>query len=387
MAPVGYGAGMAEPFKNLFNVALIEAMAAHLARVWPEFDGAGFIAMAADNLDQLELKQRSHRIYRALRRFLPGDFPRAAGIMRAALHPAEDDDLGTGVSDQDGLRGWAIMPMTEYIGLHGLDHFELSMALFKDMTKRHSVEFAIRHFLLAEPERVLAVLRGWCADPNRHVRRLVSEGTRPRLPWAMRLPTFIDDPAPVISLLEVLKGDAEEYVRRSVANNLNDISKDHADLVADLARRWLRGADRDRTRMVRHACRSLIKQGHEGALKALGYGPPKVEIEQFTVTTPKVIFGAALEFEATVRSRADYEQALIVDYIVHHRKAGGATTPKVFKWKTVRLAARGKLGLARKHAIRPITTRVYYPGGHFVEIQINGIALGRLPFELVMEPE
>jgi 3-methyladenine DNA glycosylase AlkC len=375
---------MAEPFKNLFNEKIIIAMGGHLAKAWPEFDRAAFAAMAAKNFADLELKERSDQITEALAAYLPDDFEKAASIMLASLAPDDGGDVASAEVNGRGIEGWAVMPMTHYVGLHGLEHFDLSMTLLKEMTKRSSSEFGIRFFLLAQPERTLSVLETWLDDPNTHVRRLISEGTRPRLPWAMRLPAFVEDPAPILPLLEALKDDREEYVRRSVANNLNDIAKDHPDVVARLAGQWLKGAGKNRQRLVRHACRTLIKQGHRETLKALGYGPPRVALEKLSISTPRVTFGAALEFELRLTSTADRPQPLIVDYAIHHRKASGGTSPKVFKWKTTTLAPLATLRAKRKHAIKKITTRVYYPGTHRVEVLVNGVSLGSEEFELIM---
>ncbi len=375
---------MAEPFKNLLNEKIIIAMGGHLAKAWPEFDRGAFTTMATENLDDLELKERSTQITEALIAFLPDDFARAADIMLASLAPDDGGDTASAEVNGRGIQGWAVMPLTHYVGLQGLGHFDLSMMLLKEMTKRSSSEFGIRFFLLAEPERTLAVLESWLDDANYHVRRLISEGTRPRLPWAMRLPAFMENPAPILPLLEALKDDDEEYVRRSVANNLNDIAKDHPDLVARIAGQWLKGADRNRRRLIRHACRTLIKQGHQGTLKALGYGPPRVELEKLRISTPRVAFGAALEFELRLTSTANRAQALVVDYAIHHRKANGSTTAKVFKWKTTTLAPGAALRAKRKHAIRKITTRVYYPGRHRLEIFVNGVSFGIEDFELIM---
>lgn len=375
---------MPEPFKNLLNEKIIIGMGGHLAKAWPEFDSAAFAARATKNLDDLELKERSAQITEALSAFLPDDFERAALIMLASLAPDDGGDIGSAEVNCRGIEGWAVMPMTHYVGLRGLQHFDLSMMLLKEMTKRSSSEFGIRFFLLAEPERTLSVLKTWVDDPNYNVRRLISEGTRPRLPWAMRLPAFMEDPAPILPLLEALKDDGEEYVRRSVANNLNDIAKDHPDIVARIAGQWLKGADKSRKRLIRHACRTLIKQGHQGTLKALGYGPPCIELEKLGIFTPRVPFGAALEFELWLASTANYAQPLIIDYAIHHRKASGSTTPKIFKWKTTTLAPLETLRAKRKHAIKKITTRVYYPGSHLLEIFVNGVSIGREDFELVM---
>jgi 3-methyladenine DNA glycosylase AlkC len=375
---------MPEPFKNMFNRTIIVGMGEHFSRAWPEFDLAAFVKMASQNLDTLELKERSAQITGAMAAYLPGNFAHAAEIMLASLGPDSGAGIGSAELGSQGIAGWPIMPMSHYVGLYGLQSFELSMALFREMTKRFSSEFGIRFFLLEEPEQTLSVLETWTRDPSHHVRRLVSEGTRPRLPWAMRLPAFIEDPSPVLSLLEVLKDDADEYVRRSVANNLNDIAKDHPDLVAQIAERWLKGAGKERARLVRHACRTLIKQGHQGTLRALGYGPPRIDLKRLELLNSRVLFGGELEFKLCLVSTSDRPQPMIIDYAIHHRKANGATTPKVFKWKNTTLGPLTTLSAQRKHAFRKITTRVYYPGTHILEILVNGISLGSRDFELVM---
>ena len=378
---------MSEPFKSFFNRELIAAMAGHLARTSgecgaPPFDGAGFQAAAGRDLDSLELKERSAQIAEALSDHLPEHFPTAGEVLRLSLHPDEGAEPSDADLDAHGIRGWGVMPMTQYVARRGLDNFELALDLLKAMTKRSSSEFAIRSFLLADQERTLVTMDSWARDSNHHVRRLVSEGTRPRLPWAERLPALVEDPSPILPFLEALKDDPSEYVRRSVANNLNDIAKDHPDLVAEIAARWLEGASKDRERLVRHACRTLIKQGHPGALAALGYGPPEVTLEALHVLTPVVRLGEQLVFEIVLRSEADDVQMLILDYVIHHRKANGRTSPKVFKWKQLTVGERKRHSSTRRHAIRPITTRRYYPGTHFLELQVNGRLMGREAFEL-----
>lgn len=375
---------MPEPFKNLLSETIIRGMSEHIARAWPEFNQAAFVVAAAKDLDTLELKERSTQITDSMATFLPDDFETAAAIMMASLAPDDGARIGDAQMNSQGIAGWAVMPMTYYVGLYGLNHIDLSLTLLKEMTKRSSSEFGIRFFLIEETERTLSVLESWTRDSNPHVRRLVSEGTRPRLPWAMRLPNFIDDPTPIIPLLETLKDDEEEYVRRSVANNLNDIAKDHPDVVAQIAGQWLKGANKNRKRLVRHACRTLIKQGHQGVLTALGYGPLDTKLEKLEILTPLVPFGDTLSFELYLTSTSERAQPLILDYAIHHRKANGSTTPKVFKWKTTTLEPRSTLTAKRKHAIRKITTRVYYPGTHRLEIFANGVSLGNEEFELIM---
>ncbi|MFT5259145.1 MAG: 3-methyladenine DNA glycosylase AlkC [Cryomorphaceae bacterium] len=371
---------MPEPFKNLFNSKLIIGIGENISKAWSPFDATGFNAAASKNLDTLELKQRSAQISDALTTFLPSDYEKSATILLASLAPAEDCDAFNSTVYDNGLAGWAIMPLTHYVSRHGLNHFDLSMMLLKEMTKRSSSEFDIRTFLLDSPQRTLSVLQEWTQDPNQHVRRLASEGSRPRLPWAMRLPMFIEDPSPLIPLLDALKDDDEEYVRRSVANNLNDIAKDHPDVVARIAGDWLKGASKNRQRLVRHACRTLIKQGHKATLAALGYRAPSAKLNHLKILTPQVTLGNALSFELALESTSDTSQPLIIDYAIHHRKANGTTSPKVFKWKTITLEPLKTLTSERKHSMQKITTRVYYPGVHSLEILINGVPFGSKEF-------
>lgn len=375
---------MPEPFKNLLNQKVIAGMAGHFQRHWSLFDAKGFITGATKDLDRLELKARTERITEMMIEYLPADFEKAGEILLASLGAPLNDDISAGTVDDKGIAGWAITPLTHYVGLRGHDHFDLSMALFRAMTQCASSEFGIRFFLLKSPEKTLSVLKTWTSDCNQHVRRLASEGSRPRLPWAKSLPAFIADPAPVIELLERLKDDDKEYVRRSVANNLNDISKDHPDLVADIAGQWMKDASKERERLVRHACRSLAKNGHKKTLNVLGFKPPRIRQASIDILTPEVVFGDALEFAVTICSGSNQDQYLMIDYIIHHQKANGRTSPKVFKWRKTSLAGKNTLRLEKKHAIRKVTTRVYYSGLHSVEVMANGVSMGKADFQLLM---
>lgn len=372
---------MPEPFKNLFNPKMIRQMADHFARVDKSFKKTKFIKRATDGLEALELKERSNQILDALDVSLPSDFRAACSIMLEALSPECDLDMANSDIDEGGIRSWGVMPMADYVARHGLEDFDFAMDVLRELTKRSSSEFAIRPFLAADAKKALKHVKKWTKDPSEHVRRLASEGIRPRLPWGIRLHAFVKDPTPILPILEALKNDSSEYVRRSVANSLNDIAKDHPDTVADVAGRWLRGASVDRTRLVKHACRTLIKQGHRPTLKALGYQTPKLRLEGIQIKTPLVRLGEYLEFAIELSSLAKSKQPLILDYIVHHRKANGDTSPKVFKWKTFELPAKKDLVFEKRHPMKKITTRVYYAGTHELEIQINGETFGRAPFE------
>jgi len=365
---------MSEPFKNAFNETVIQDMAKHFVRVQSDFDKDGFIAYATHDLESLELKERSSHITDALERFLPGDFQTAANLMVTSLK----------TNSQPGIKGWPIMPMTDYIARHGQDDVVFSLDVLKAMTPLFSSEFAIRPFLHNHCEMTLKIIAPWVTDTDEHVRRLVSEGTRPRLPWGMRLARFVEDPTPVIQLLKELKDDPSEYVRRSVANNLNDIAKDHADQVATLAHSWMQESTPERQRLIRHSLRTLIKSGHPGSLSALGYGPPKIALNNFVVQTPTVQVGNVVEFECELTSTIKKGQPLIIDYAVHHVRQGGKMTAKVFKWKMLTLKGNTTLTASRKHSFKKITTRRYYPGRHRIEILVNGKSLGYADFTLTL---
>lgn len=373
---------MPEPFKNLFNTRLIAGRAKHLKRVSGDFPAARFRKLAGKNLKSLELKQRSEQICDALTATLPENFNAAVDTLLASLHPESRQALSELVVDDKGLRGWAIMPMAEFIARHGLHDPERSLQALQQLTSRFTAEFAIRPFLLHHPEISLVYANRWAVDDNEHVRRLASEGTRPRLPWGMRLHAYVKDPSPLMPILEKLKDDHSEYVRRSVANSLNDIARDHPAKVAEVAGRWLQDASTDRERLVKHACRSLIKMGHPATLKALGYVAARVRCRDLSVSPECISMGASVVLAVTLGSTVKRDQPLIVDYIVHHQKANGSTSPKVFKWKTFILKAGESLCIEKRHSFKRVTTRVYYPGIHRVTVQINGKIVAEAAFEL-----
>ena len=251
------------------------------------------------------------------------------------------------------------------------------------MTKRFSAEGAIRPFLLNYPERTLSILSDWAGDENCHVRRLVSEGTRPRLPWTMQLKPFIEDPRPVLRLLEKLKSDSVLMVRRSVANNLNDIAKDNPDTVVKTLARWMKIENEGTKWLIRHAARTLVKQGNKDALAVLGYSSTvEVKVANLQAHEPVVKMGHDLNFSFEVRSISRQEQDLVIDYVIHHAKANGRLAPKVFKLAQRKMRPGEAVLLTKRHSFRPISTRKYYPGKHVLEIQVNSERYGKLEFEL-----
>ena len=375
-----------EPFKNAYSPRLISIFAQHLSKHIPDFKISEFVDPILAQLEQLELKERAQLIADHLHIALPVNPGERARILLAMLHPDESNKADQ-TADHKGICGWGVMPMTMVVGQHGLDDFERSLEVQKQMTKRFSSEFGVRYFILHDQERALTIFKNWINDPNHHVRRLISEGTRPRLPWAMQLPDLIIDPSPMLPILQSLRDDPSEYVRRSVANHLNDIAKDHPDLVAKLACDWMKNADATRIKLVRHACRTLIKQGNRIALSAFGLNEPQIEFRSLSIQNPDVIFDTRLEFTAIIKSTSQRPQQLIIDYLVHFKKANGKLAAKVFKWSKCTLAPDEQRILTKAHPIRPITTRRYYPGEHRLSLRINGIDYGDCQFNLIMDQQ
>ena len=372
-----------EPFKNFISSELVICIAGHLEARLANFDRSSFEDSILQSLDELELKARAQLIADHLHVALPEDLELRNSIILDMLYPGGDMTSEKN-SDANGICGWGMMPLGLVVGQHGQATFGESLTLLKEMTIRFTSEFDVRYFLLADQERALVIMQGWINDPDHHVRRLVSEGTRPRLPWAMQLPQLMADPSPTLPLLEALRDDKEEYVRRSVANHLNDISKDHPDLVANLAKQWMKDADAKRTKLVRHACRSLIKQGHIGALEAFGLNPPEVKLGEINIENKNVVFGDKLIFSVDLTSTCKNPQNLIIDYVVYFLKSNNKQSGKVFKWKKFILEAGETLSIKKIHSIRPITTRRYYAGTQALALRINGKDFGFVEFDLVM---
>lgn len=378
-----------EPFKNLISLEVATCIADHLARqlkrhapsAGKRFDAKAFLAGIAEALPKLELKQRSQHIADALHEVLPPDLTVRYAVLRGMLHPKPEASM-TGASDAQGIRGWGVMPLCRVVSQHGLSDFPASLDLLKEMTQRFTSEFDVRPFLHHDLNRTLNIMRSWLSHPSLHVRRLVSEGTRPRLPWGMQLTDLVRNPDPILPLLKALRDDPEEYVRRSVANSLNDIAKDHPDRVAALAKDWMRGASPERRKLLRHACRTLIKSGHAETLEIFGFAPAKLKVEGPELSASKVALGKSLGFEVALQSTASRTQSLSLDYVMHFRRANGSLSPKVFKWKVLKLEAGERMLLQRNHVLRKVTTREYYSGEQALSVRINGKDYGYATFDL-----
>lgn len=371
-----------EPFKNRIDAELVRLLARHLRRAWRGFPGERFVRVATAGLDGLELKPRVLHVARALGEALPADFPTAASAIEAALRPiAPDAPLADLVASDDGLAGWGIWPLTEFVATHGLPHCDRALACLRELTQRWTAEYAVRPFLVEHEARTLATLRDWLGDASHHVRRLCSEGSRPRLPWGMQLVRFVADPSPTLPILRALQDDPSEYVRRSVANHLNDIAKDHPQVVAAWLREHLPDASKERAALLRHASRTLVKRGDRAVLAAFGVDRAFVGDVAFAVAPKQVRIGAHVELQCTLRSRAKSAQRLVLDYTVVHEERA-ASGGKVWKGWTLELGGGEERTLTKRHSLRVVTTRRLVPGRHRVELRINGRAAGAAEFVL-----
>jgi 3-methyladenine DNA glycosylase AlkC len=367
--------------RDVFNPAVVNQLADSIGETWPDFDRAGFTQTINAQLESLSFGDRNKLIRDSLRLYLPQDILRAIEILLASQGPEIPE------CELTGFDRFVVMSQNDFVAKYGLDHFDLSMGALYEMTKRFTAEGAIRAFIQRYPRQSLARLSDWVDDENCHVRRLVSEGTRPRLPLAPRLPQFIDDPRPVLALLDRLKTDPELMVRRSVANNLNDIAKDNPALVVQTLEAWQKIDDQGTAWIIRHAARTLVKQGNKDVLGLLGYPPDvAIAVSGIELSNSRIPIGDDLVFGFSIQSNAGAIQNLMVDYIVHHMKANGRLAPKVFKLAKKKLKGGETLQLSKKHSFRPLSTRKYYPGEHLLEIQINGVIYAQASFSLSPDP-
>ncbi len=365
--------------KDMINRQLVEQIAERIALVHPAFGRDGFVKAALADLESLELKQRFAWIADKLREHLPDDYPKALDILLRILD--ETDGRFEPIEDP----GFRLQPIPTFVYRHGLEHPEGSLDAMAVITRHTSCEGAIRPYIIRYPAATKARLHQWALEDNEHVRRLASEGSRPRLPWWNQLTDLIADPSPSLALLDHLKDDPSLYVRRSVANHLNDIGKDHPALLLERMEAWSRDAGKERLWLIKHALRSLVKQGDLRALAILGYGEAQVSLSGLELRPDVLQYGNNLEFSFELSSAAESTQNLLVDFVMHFRKANGTTAPKVFKLKTLSLAPGANATISKSLAIRPISTRRYYPGRQRLEIQVNGRILGGRDFELVMD--
>ncbi|MDF2570294.1 MAG: yhaZ [Sporomusa sp.] len=368
---------MTEPLKAIYSKEFLQNFSVKVRAVYPAFDTAGFIATLTGNSlewDKLALKARMRRITEALGRYLPNRYEEALAVLFAI--------------DAECI-GFPYLFFPDFVAVFGQaeEHWDLSMQALERFTVKSSAEFAVRPFLLRDPERMMRQMEEWAKHPNEHVRRLASEGCRPRLPWGEALPMFKRDPAPVLRVLELLKADLSPYVCKSVANNLNDIAKDHPVVVLATACRW-KGLQPQTDWIVRHGCRTLIRKAEPAALALFGYAEPAGAAALTTraslAAEPAVVLGGgSCELRYELDIRAGEPVRIRIEYGVDFVKARGHTSRKLFLLSDKTVPGGAHLAGTRTHSWSDLTTRRHYPGEHRIALLVNGREVAYSVIQLV----
>ncbi len=350
--------------KELFDQQFLQRLATELKLAWPAFEVDAFLQTFADHRYQnLELKQRMGFIAEQMRQFLPSDYAVALPIL---------EQVCIRIADYK----YVIFP--EFVARFGLDDYARSVPALALMTQYSTSEFAVRPFIEKYPEQMMAQMLAWTRDDNEHVRRLASEGCRPRLPWASFLQGFIDDPTPLLAILEALRFDLSAYVRKSVANNLNDIAKDHPQLVLAIAERWLQHPQQNR-RLVSHALRTLLKQGNQQALALMGFSArADIQLSDF-IWNSQLQQDEALAFAFTLRSERQSLGAIRLEFAISFARRNRRHSRKVFRLSQADYQQSEKY-FSKTFPFKPISSRRYYPGEHRLEILVNGVVLADAVF-------
>ena len=358
---------MPEPLKNLYNKTFISTLSNEIKKEYKAFDIKGFTSSIFNRRwKDEELKQRMRHITESVHEFLPADYKKTLAILKPV---------------SSNFSGFEPMFFPDYVECYGLDDFKSSILALETFTKYSSSEFAVRPFIIEQEKRMMAQMKKWSLSKNHHVRRLSSEGCRPRLPWAMALPKYKNDPEPVIDLLLGLLDDDSEYVRRSVANNLNDISKDHPEKIFKITKQHL-GQSENTDRLLKHACRTLLKQGDTKTLQLFGYAKPThVIIDGFDVQTSTHI-GDTLDFSFSIRSIKGDIGKTRIEYAIDFMKANGSLSRKVFKLSEL-IIKDNLRKYTKNHSFKIISTRKYHAGIHGLAIIINGKEMTAGDFQLL----
>jgi 3-methyladenine DNA glycosylase AlkC len=389
---------MAEPFKNHLNAELVAHAARHITKHWPEFDEFSFVNQTCSSLNDLELKDRSRHIAKMLEKHLPQDLQQSCDLINKSLtplryfpHKGNAAISAIPSTDERGISGWFVMALCEWLervcdSIEGSEQeLELCFNIMHELTCRWSAEFVIRAFIIKFPQQTFTFIDQLIKSDITHHRRLATEGTRTRLPWGIRLTSLMADPSKNMEILEKLKDDEADYVRKSVANHLNDIAKDHADLVIEFCNRNNSNTKQRKT-LIKQALRTLIKQGNADALAVIGFTADNSMSLEFTLANNKIKWNTGIEFSLSIEGKSD--QPVLIDYVIYYQKSNGKQNPKVFKWREGTLDKHGKLSITGKQSFKQVTTRKHYAGAHKIAILVNGVEFDfeeKATFELLEE--
>lgn len=351
-------------FKHWISPAVVQAYAQGLKKAWPDFDTESFLEVQK-TLEHHELKGRVRLIAYALKKHLQPEYKKALNTLLKSIRIKK-------------IEGFSLWPATEFIQLYGTNDFDHSFAAMRELTQKFTAEFAVRPFIIKNQTKALKELKLAAKSKNTHLRRWASEGSRPRLPWGERLHQLVKNPLPTIEILEILKFDPELYVRKSVSNHLNDIAKDHPMLVIQTLSQWKKQVpthyEKEFRFILNRSLRTLIKAGHPRALELVGitHGHSRLNAQNFKIKNKMIKTGQKIEFSFDLINQSKQSIQYVIDYVIHHKKANGTLSPKVFKLKSGIISPKKSLKIKKNHSFKPITTRVYYSGEHKIEILVNG---------------
>lgn len=363
---------MPELLKNRYNYDSLHDLALRVKAVHPSFRADDFVKDLMDDAwEALELKARMRQISVNLGRYLPDDYEQALDI----LHKVAE-------GYPEGYNDFSLMYFPDYVEVYGQEerYWDLSMAALERFTALSTAEFAVRPFIIKHEERMMRQMAVWAGHDNEHVRRLSSEGCRPQLPWGQALACFKKDPSPVLCILERLKADPSLYVRKSVANNMNDISKTHPGLVVETAKDWY-GKNEYTDWIVKHGCRTLLKKGNRDVLDIFGFADTGcVKVTGFALDAAYVAVGENLAFSFTVEAKK--AARIRLEYGIDYVKANGTRSRKIFQISEITLQENEKRLYTKKHSFAEVSTRKHYPGTHSLTLIVNGTGVGTLDFEV-----
>lgn len=358
---------MPEPLKNIYNRSFFEEFCTKVTSVYPDFDKRLFLQLLYDdNWESKELKERIRHISNSLKQTLPPSYSEALAILMK-IAPA--------------CKGFEYLFFPDFVEVYGQGEWELSIAALEVFTESSSSEFAVRPFIERNQEKMIQIMMDWASHPNLHVRRLASEGCRPRLPWARPLLALKEDPSPILPILTALKEDTSEYVRKSVANNLNDISKDHPELVREITKQW-KSQHSFTDWILKHGNRTLLRKGDQVALELFGFDPnPAVLVTDLTLAPKALSIGEELCFSFQIQNNSQHRYLLRMEYGVEFVKANGSTAKKLFKISENNIYQK-VLSYSRTHSFKNLSTRRHYAGMHRLFIVINGVEMAAESFYL-----
>ena len=358
-----------EPLKNQYNQTYIIRLGEAISKVYPSFEKGDFVSNVIDRTwEEKELKERMRHISATLGEFLPKKYKESIEILKKAAHQFD---------------GFIAMFFPDFVEVYGKDELEISLNALEYFTQFSSSEFAIRSFIIRYPKETMERMLVWSKHENHHVRRLASEGCRPRLPWAIALEDYKKDPTPVLQILENLKNDESEYVRRSVANNLNDIAKDNPDIVIAIGEKWI-GNTMETNKLVKHACRTLLKNANPKALKLFGFGDvDQIKINNLELSTCRLKIGEDLYFDFEMENQNMGDTKIRLEYGIDYVKANGKQNRKIFQIKELSYQ-KGSFTISRKQSFQNFSTRKHYAGKHAIAIIVNGQELATQEFDLIV---